>query len=62
MPQDKFDEEPVTLIPCVVCDGNFEIPQRDTRREPETCPWCTQGSMSDRQLQKWKLYRANIKA
>jgi hypothetical protein len=60
---DRFDEEEqVTLIPCVACGGDFRrvVECADGTYGTEVCRHCTQGAMSDAQLQKWKVARTPV--
>ena len=50
-----------TLIPCAACGGEYQKTSKDARVNPEECKWCTQGHMSDTQLQAWRRWRTGDK-
>lgn len=50
-----------TLVPCPACEGAYlkkKVP-KDPRAEPDefVCAHCTRGSMNEKQVQDWKVFR-----
>ncbi len=52
-------DEPPTLVVCVVCAGKWS---REYRTQYGTCslscPWCTEGSMTPKQVAMWAQEQA----
>ena len=58
------EDDRVTLVPCVACGGEYRRKIRAVDSEGgkgedefELCAWCTRGSMTDAELQAWKVHR-----
>ncbi len=51
-------EERPTLVPCVVCDGDYQRTSETDRGYRMTlCRWCTQGGMTPEQREAWNAER-----
>jgi hypothetical protein len=60
VPDDDFDpKESVTLVTCLSCGGDFRrlVQRPDGTYVTHLCEHCTQGSMTDAQVQAYKVLR-----
>jgi len=58
-PEPLEREERATLVPCLVCDGEYtsRVESDDGRYRMVNCPWCTNGGMDEAQRQAWVATR-----